>query len=254
MAGSTTPTGRSLAESNWKYALSSFSVRTVRWCFCTLMASIFCWNSAASCFDGGAPVPDRTTSAPAQSSATAMRCFACTLPKIVLPLAIRIVRAIGLARARDELELAPLHLLFEEAELRLLQHVEHLIDGLIRLARVGGGAVVDVFQQLDRSLELLLVQFGVVDGLSQLIQHPSALLQSPAPRVLQRFESRQKPRELVVVHLQETLRLQERPRIEQLLELGRRDRGISSRRRLRALPTLLRARQTRRRNQEQSDQ
>ena len=52
-------------------------------------------------------------------------------------LARAVVRPVGLAGARHQLELAALHLLLEHAELRLLADVEHLIDRVVRLARLG---------------------------------------------------------------------------------------------------------------------
>src|SRR5579872_7216791 len=45
---------------------------------------------------------------------------------------------VGLAGARDELQFAALHQFFENAKLRLLFDIEHLIDGIVGFTNIGG--------------------------------------------------------------------------------------------------------------------
>src|SRR3989442_1435874 len=69
--------------------------------------------------------------------------------------------AVRLARAADELELAALHLLFEDTELRLLLHVEHLVDRIVRFARIGLGPRIDLLHRLDALFDLDVVGLSV---------------------------------------------------------------------------------------------
>src|SRR5262245_49450065 len=66
-------------------------------------------------------------------------------------------RSVCESRARDELQLAPFHVLLEHAKLRLLLDVQHLVNGFVRFLDVLRGLDLDVVELLEALLDLRVV-------------------------------------------------------------------------------------------------
>src|SRR5438093_6744862 len=84
-------------------------------------------------------------------------------------LRLQLLLAIGLPRPCDQLELTPFHVLFEHAELRLLTDVEHLIDGVVRLADFAVRPRLELIERLQAILDLRLVRLRIVHKTPQLL-------------------------------------------------------------------------------------
>ena len=67
------------------------------------------------------------------------------------------LEAVRLSRARHELELPALHHLFEHAELRLLAHVEHLIDAVVGLSDFHSRPRLELLERLQPIFNLAFI-------------------------------------------------------------------------------------------------
>src|SRR5262245_15641071 len=182
-----TPAGMSSFNSYVRYALTSFSVIVMRrGCLLAgcalkaLMSSTFFWSETASARVG--PTPAAKDAATEQTEMAAAK----ALPgmdfqghesgglyyefegppeggphALLAALTAAKRRTIVRARARDELELAPLHQLFERAELRLPPHVEHLIDRVVRPPEIGSRPHVEILQRLQPLPDQRLVRLRI---------------------------------------------------------------------------------------------
>src|SRR6266851_778026 len=203
-----------------RYEFTSLSVTSVlRGCrvafsACALIVATFCLRSIASRRDVRTSACIDTPSAATRQTAS----FIGPFYRVRLRL-----WAVGLARARDELQHPLLHLLLEDAEPRLLADVEDLVDRLVRLADFGLRPILEILQRLHLFLHRRLVGLRIVGQPSQLLQPAVALLQRAAPDVLEGLEARQESRELLLGDLQLVLRLHQRVGVEHAPDFLRRD-------------------------------
>ena len=135
------------------------------------------------------------------------------------------IRPVVLPGPRDELNLSPFHELLEPAELRLLPHIQHLVDRVLSLPDLRGGSNIELLQGLDAILQQRLVRLGIERQAPELLDGSSAFGLGPATDLLQRLESREKAGILLVAQLQLVLRLHERVGVEHPLDLRGRHGG-----------------------------
>src|SRR2546423_1850472 len=165
------------------------------------MVATFCFIRSASRFDARVS-PTSGTVAPASSTSVSA-----LFTWLILLLILLILCPVGLPRASDELELAPLHQLLEHAEFGLLRKVEDLVNRLVRLLGVGDRARIDVLQFLHSLFELRFVRLGRDDETAQFADDACALLERFAASLLESFVTRQELREVRIIDLQLLLRL-----------------------------------------------